>query len=197
MSNETCNELKEKMFDFAYLMALGDATARVSSKGEKDTLKNNEKMKEDVKEYIDGIFEGKKIDTIDVINQVIKEVNTDSFTFGKAQKLVNMTAKYMYLSCYSDMGKRKLFKNCHCPMDRIMIKRITDRIREQHDGKMTDKYKLPDESKGWSSVSWSKITEKHTKDKTDVDVYNTFQEMARDLADDMGVSPLELDILLW
>lgn len=155
-------------------------------------------MKEDVRYYVDGIFYGKnKVETVDVINQVRKDAKDKEFTFGNAQKLVNMTAKYMYLYCYYDTSKRELFENCHCPMDRIMIKRIADRIREQHDGKMPDKYKLPDESKGWSSVSWSKITEKHTKDKTDVDVYNTFQEMARDLADDMGVSPLELDVLLW
>lgn len=54
--------------------------------------------------------------------------NEEKFTFGNVQKLVNMTAKYMFLSAYENENKRVLFKHCHCPMDGIMIRAIRKKL---------------------------------------------------------------------
>ena len=48
----------------------------------------------------------------------------DGFTFGNAQKLVNMTAKYMFLRAYGDNGERSKFEGCDCPMDGVMCRFI-------------------------------------------------------------------------
>lgn len=47
-----------------------------------------------------------------------------SFGFGNAQKLINMTAKYIALGIYMD-DCREGFQYCHCPMDGIMVDKVT------------------------------------------------------------------------
>lgn len=47
-----------------------------------------------------------------------------SFGFGNAQKLINMTAKYIALGIYMD-DCREDFQYCHCPMDGIMVDKVT------------------------------------------------------------------------
>ena len=46
-----------------------------------------------------------------------------SFGFGNAQKLINMTAKYIALGIYMD-DCREDFQYCHCPMDGIMVDKV-------------------------------------------------------------------------
>ena len=52
-----------------------------------------------------------------VINKKI-ETNGRSgqFTFGNAQKLINIVCKYFYIISYKDSSVREKFKYCHCPM---------------------------------------------------------------------------------
>lgn len=45
-----------------------------------------------------------------------------SFEFGNAQKLINMTAKYIASGMFtSKCGCGGNFQYCHCPMDSIMV----------------------------------------------------------------------------
>lgn len=44
--------------------------------------------------------------------------------FGNAQKLINMTAKYIALGIYMD-DCREDFQYCHYPMDGIMVDKVT------------------------------------------------------------------------
>lgn len=122
--------MKEKIFDFAYMMAFRDATMRnafkrFSAEQNDDGMYHERKQRVKaasrgiVKSYIDEILDA-DIDSPDPIATIIgvcEKMERDGFTFGNAQKLVNMTAKYMFLSSYADKEKRKLFAKCHCPMD--------------------------------------------------------------------------------
>ena len=108
------------------------------------------------------------------------------FTFGNAQKLVNMTAKYMYLRSYGDPNERKLFKFCHCPMDGTMIRIV--------------KEKYPKASFK-ADYSWSTL--ENSGDKIP-GVYVEFQKYIQDMVQkerhnrkDEDIIPLDMDFIYW
>lgn len=108
------------------------------------------------------------------------------FTFGNAQKLVNMTAKYMYLRSYGDSNERKLFKFCHCPMDGTMIRIV--------------KEKYPKASFK-ADYSWSTL--ENSGDKI-LGVYVEFQKYIQDMVQkerhnrkDEDIIPLDMDFIYW
>lgn len=124
-----------------------------------------------------------------------------SFGFGNAQKLINMTAKYMFISAYQDSGKAKLFDQCHCPMDGIMVDKVTKLagrlVDEGEEGLRASlenfAYKCP-RAHDWAAkdeVRWSKLTLENRKP------YEGFQKVVRALAEREGLSPLELDFCVW
>lgn len=52
----------------------------------------------------------------------VGKIDTQKITYGKAQKIVNMTMKLLY--CFDDANryKKSVFINCHAPIDSIIIK---------------------------------------------------------------------------
>ena len=126
-------DAQDMIFEFAYNMAFHDATTRnafLKRKEEKDDDDAFHKRKaairgyskSSVKSYIDSIKKGDKPDPLMVILNICDEENTtNGLTFGNVQKLVNMTAKYMFLSAYVDSDIRDKFIMCHCPMDGVMM----------------------------------------------------------------------------
>ncbi len=133
--------IQDTVFDFAYETAFRDATMRKAfpKYDDNDELFHNRKenakvdARKFVRDYIDAIFNDKNSDflVIGTINAVCEATEKYKFTFGNAQKLVNMTAKYMYLSIYGMDGYereryREKFKYCHCPMDGRMIKNLRE-----------------------------------------------------------------------
>lgn len=137
-----------------------------------------------------------------VINAFAGYGNDDSsFGFGNAQKLINMTVKYMFISAYQDSNKAKLFDQCHCPMDGIMVDKVAKLagrlVDEGEDGLRASlenfAYKRP-RAHDWAAkdeVRWSKLTLENLKP------YEDFQEVVRALAEREGLSPLELDFCVW
>ncbi len=174
------------IFDFAYDMAFRDATMRNAFRKDgteenladiKERLSTN--FKPIVREYIDLIFADQHPLPIEYIRRISSdnacELNMNGrFTFGNAQKLVNMTAKYMFLSCYNNEEMRKLFDKCDCPMDGYMIKMID---------KNTD-YDF-DCNNAWSGITCSN----HGP-------YDYFQDQIRAKCIE-GIIPLEYDFLNW
>lgn len=181
----------EAIFDFVYDMAFNDATMRKAYINSKSNKKEAKKQaKKHVNDYLDEIFHGNQPDPFVFITRVVNETSKYGFTYGNAQKLVNMTAKYMYVACYKSDEKRELFSKCHCPMDSTMIKAVKGQLR----GKMPE---LPDGRRNWSGVSWSKINSKDTKDIYDIEVYKTFQKAVADIilgSDDIA---LDFDYANW
>ncbi len=189
-------EIRYKLFEFAFTMAFQDATLRNafqkwddesedSFHERKKTIKDN--SREHVKKYVDSIFSGNIKETSDVLATIEKCCNSNlGFTFGNAQKLVNMTAKYMFLSVYSDESKRELFRNCHCPMDGVMLRKVKTEFPT---------FKLD------SSFSWSKM---EMENSTIPEYYIEFQEHIKMLAvkleegqDRKDIIPIEVDYICW
>ena len=155
----------------------GKTAKESEEQAEKDfeTLKNDikNKTKNPVAKYLDSILGNEHIDEggyqcginqckfksiLDVLNEV-KDINTKikridpkhkGFTFGNAQKLVNMSAKYLYIACYANPEMSTRFDFCDCPMDSIMIKGV---IKEANETGRDNKFKKLRNNTSWSSLS--------------------------------------------
>ena len=134
-------DIKDKIFDFAYELAFRDATMRKayqleeSEKIESDAYKNAKaeikgKAKDIVREYVDRVVEGNKPDFYEYAKKVDESVADPEFRFGNIQKLINMTIKYIYIGCYTKPEIRSNFKECHCPMDGIMLAKVVAAYKE-------------------------------------------------------------------
>ncbi|MEC4295665.1 hypothetical protein [Adlercreutzia shanghongiae] len=183
LQNQSC--VDRAIFDFAYNMALRDATMRAASTGVSlDELRQCGKARNVVRRYIDSILEGKPESFYEIEENLeqafgpLHRGKNKCFTFGNAQKLINMTAKYIYIGAYKDVSRRELFECCHCPMDTIIIQRLINdvlKIRSQCrnalDAETLDLFidkcarKITrGKRKGqlaWSSPTWSSITLKN------------------------------------
>ena len=178
---------KEKIFEFVYLMAFRDATMRRAfpkkteeSEEEYKNRKNNSflKAKGPARKFIDKLLAGSDdIEPETYMLEICRAVKTYGFTFGNAQKLINMLSKYMYIICYEDETKRKLFKNCHCPMDGGMISLLSK-----------DKsFHVPPE------FSWSRM---NTTDNTIHLEYKAFQKKISEKCND-DMYAIEYDYNNW
>lgn len=133
-------EIKDKIFDFIYRMAMRDATMMKAYGGEnKKDLYKISKARDIVRKYADNVIKGCCIDpdehekafketACEVCNVINKEKSKynikGTFNFGNAQKLINMTVKYLYVGYCENECLRENFKYCHCPMDTIMLERV-------------------------------------------------------------------------
>jgi hypothetical protein len=111
------------MFDFIYSMALGDAMNRVSAPNEKTRIKECIRIKETVISYANSIINKQAglsfDDTAAHIQEHAAKIGI-TLSFGKTQKLINMTLKYLYIKYYDNPDVIELFNNCHAPMDSVM-----------------------------------------------------------------------------
>ena len=190
------DSIDDKIFDFVYHEALGDATQQraLQKTNKKDFLdkmsKKDNDAKNAVQSYIADIIAGelKEKEAHDkkfyaTIKSILDYADCNDFTFGNAQKLINMTAKYFYIMCYKNDNLRKKFANCHCPMDSIMIKKVREKYKEQI-------------NKTWqlkSDTAWSKLEmdEKNNIPKA----YEEFQNLIKNNKENR--SPLEFDFFEW
>ncbi len=197
--------ITQKIFEFAYGSGLEDAIRQKAFDGVKMPLRDCEDAKKTVKDYIDSILNGQKPNFYEVAKMVendfekfIAEYNlnpvdgkkiTGKFRFGNAQKLINMTAKYMFILTYDRPELRERFAQCHCPMDSIMIENVIkgiDKCKELPDN-IRDKTK-----RGWKTQlrqPWSQI------ESGNVSQYETFQELVVFLAGEL--SPIKYDYKEW
>ena len=180
----------EKIFDFAYLMALRDATVQQafpsSGKGSKKLL-----------------FQCTEAREVLSFNAFLKMHGSSAhFTFGNAQKLINMSAKYMYMATYGRPELRGRFAACHCPMDAILIRTVVSEADKKVSGNALSDEECrilqeflnvcapkPESGKGkhlWRGAPWSRVAEEH---------YREFQKAVCVLARAEGIHPLEYDYL--
>lgn len=194
--------MQDYLFDFAYGEALRDAINQQSFKGEKNYLYGCEEGKAEVRKYIDAVleaehpsFEEAEKNVEDKFTEYIKKQrpeNNQVFTFGNTQKLINMTVKYIFISAYAQNYEefRKLFADCHCPLDR----RMAERVRQEFD-KADNRVVLP--IKGEYADSYKKINKDITWSRVDVETYNCYQQMVRLLAEKKNLIPIEYDFVKW
>ena len=198
-------DIKDKIFDFAYELAFRDATMRgayqvqLETKKTKDNIK--EKARDVVKEYVDGVVAGEFPDFYVVAQKVNKCVADPEFKFGNIQKLLNMTIKYIYIGYYANPEIRSNFKECHCPMDGIMLKKGINAYKKlENKSKEYLKYEIGEGkySRAFSEISWSKIEfDDGLKNKYSKKIYDNYQEMVKMLAYKKDLIPIEYDFDMW
>lgn len=129
--------IDDKIFNFAYIMAMRDATQQQAFpaankkllwekadvtvvayrllKGYINDILDKDKQEQDFYEIEKDIEKAvNEFIKTNGIKKVTKQDEPESiedavFTFGNAQKLINVTAKYMFISAYQDSDKAKLF----------------------------------------------------------------------------------------
>ncbi len=196
-------KIKEAIFIFAYNEALDDATRQRAFLGKKDEVKQNKKARDLVKKYIDAMITGTHLNFYETAQKVETAIGIKDFTFGNVQKLVNMTVKYFFISCYCDIRLRSAFDQAHCPMDREMKDTVFASYKEA-----VEKENAPQElmifvnekgkeSMAWPSLSWSGITREYVDLYPENNAYARFQAMVTYLAGKKGLSPIEYDYLKW
>jgi len=210
---------KEDIFMFAYGMAMRDATLQMAyyEQGlinDKKRLLDCKDAREIVKKYIINILDGpetlnfyeteKKVE--EAFEKYNKGENCPPFTFGNTQKLINMTAKYFFISCYHDHDPALFnrFEKCHCPMDsrmiEIVIKQLKDHGAEQYaEANATEYMEADGVSMTWRAYlrrSWSNIGKENSKC---IGQYKYFQKIVEYLGglETPYLSPLEFDYKYW
>ena len=194
-------QILQYIFAFAYGAGLNDATAQKAYPGEsKKFLRENHEAKDIVRAYIDGILNGENPDFYAFAERLRDSFNKCEekngckilFSFGNAQKLINITVKFMYLAAYSNYAPmRSRFQNCHCPLARKMGARVKREICKIRDSQIP-KAELPDsileiiKRDSWKGFdgAWSQIKEEDYKD---------YQAVVRYLAAKENLIPLEYD----
>lgn len=197
-------EIKELIFDFAYHEALNDATLQNAYLGKKDKIEEITEAKKVIKEYIDCIVNGKSAwfyatekSFESIVNKALN-FNSDSkeyFTFGNTQKLINMTVKYFYMSCYFDNTLRERFANCHCPMDGKLITSVRNILQNKN----MDCGEIRSDL-SWSRLSDQSVQEIITENKIEYSVpkaYVEFQNAIKKYCDKENCNPVEADFKLW
>lgn len=196
----------ERVFNFLYGCAMVDAILRAAFKGKKKWIYDVREAKECVKAYVNKLFAQDSFKSqeehdalfLELAHKICDAINQntdreDTFTFGNAQKLLNMTAKHCFIYMYMNPSLRENFKFCHCPMDGIMLKAVWDQYKKIE--KTNDK--------GRNSVlggsgefvkAWG--TEDFEND-TFPQRYKNFQKTISKWAEEVGCIPLELDFYLW
>jgi len=205
-------DVQNRIFDFCYMNALRDATLQLAFSGKTKDIAESEDVKELVKEYarsLAGITKPIQDDNyiynlIDLITNMApqshdKENRIVMFKYGNAQKLVNMTAKYLFIRNYSKMEYIELFKKCHCPMDSLIIKAMKKDIKIRSDldksiKAIYDGIYDKENTNTWREyldLPWSLCSEER---------YRFFQTVINKIIENKynnEISPLEYDYLMW
>lgn len=167
------DNIQDKIFNLCYEMALRDATLRCAYEGRLDDLRKGDDMKTVVKNYVHLIKDHP--DCVDVYSVIVEVTNKApksknksgkvvEFSYGNAQKLVNMTAKYLYIATYFNDDYKDKFKNCHCPMDSLIVESLIKNILDKQKGSQAlalYKQITKRDNKAWITylrTPWSKMT---------------------------------------
>ena len=204
-------KILDKIFDFVYGCALHDAVLQRAFKGEKAWIRGLEEPKKKLREYIEKVI-NKEFENQDnhdnffikTANSICIEINKerpdndqDVFSFGNAQKLINMAAKHVYSFCFYDQGLREAFRYCHCPLDSIMVNKVWE-IYGDRFGKKIRKDKLHDRyrffCKSWGDEGQEGNTQPEFSEAPDR--YKLFQDAIKELIGE-ELYPLEFDYLIW
>lgn len=130
--------LDKEIINYSYVIAIQSATMRATYKGDSRSLRNDSEYAEVIriiKRLVDRVitkdFDSQKAydkaflkAVIEVRSKIRRISGEDEFTFGNAQKLINIMMKNLYIYSYGDLDKKDAFRFCHCPMDGILLKKI-------------------------------------------------------------------------
>jgi len=198
-------EMNEKVFDFIYGSAMRDAIQQKAFIGEKRWVGKIENPKIILSGYIGKVLKNEFTSRrehdeffLKTANSICEEINsqkpqgieTDIFSFGNAQKLINITVKHTYALCCQTYSLREGFRFCHCPVDVKMLNVVWDKCKGKFDlGKQQDFCK-PWGSEGITGNSQPELDELPAR-------YALFQKSVRDIIGHGDIFPIEFDYIEW
>lgn len=200
--------LDEKVMEFIYGCAMHDAILQRAFTGEKVWIGQVAPAKAVVKQYIDKVLTNqfnsqKEHDTAFIMaaNDICDEINkakpldknTGTFSFGNAQKLINIVVKHVYTFCYQNHELRNGFRFCHCPLDSIMLNEVWKR-RDAWKEKV-DIGDLDDFCKPWGSEGTVGDTQPRL-DRFPLR-YDIYQQAIRAIIGTGTMFPIEFDFVIW
>lgn len=209
------NDKRKKAICEAVDKARKDLMVRtLTLKPQKSTNKNepSDKLKEKIKEdiitclynEIDDYFNEpvrEKPDEFDewhnyvclIVEDKLKEYY-NGVHYGKAQKLVNMTFKYMYCYDFTNNYKdyEKYFLNCHMPLDSFTLEWFKREANRKSHTVMADK--IP----SWSNMQYDVYSGK-IYDINGKYIYNFFVDEIRKLIVELGsnLTPFQAEFIIW
>ena len=200
--------MDDKIFEFVYVTAMRDATLQQSYSGKKSWMTDCRKFvssTKDLKAFVSDVIEGTFNDCdsynnrfLDVAIKLCDDINLHPqragdgcFTFGNAQKLINIVMKYFYLHTYGNEKEKENFKFCHCPMDHQLLEKVWGRREELSADTKKALGKRDDFLKGWGNEDFSSQNEKRYFPKR----YMVFQKAVLELSEDR--SSLDFDYYEW
>ena len=106
----------------------GSRQNHIQKKWENDKIKILEKLADDIENYLknpnkqfDEWHNEECNDFLNNFNPMLNKYGYESITYGKAQKIINMTFKYLF--CFDDaMNYIAVFDKCHMPIDSYILK---------------------------------------------------------------------------
>lgn len=198
--------LDDKIFRFIYIEAMRDAVIQLSYKGEKKWLMKLDfinSLKDEIEPLVNKVLNNDYssqeeydkdflLKTISICKTINDKAKNNNFTFGNAQKLINIIIKHFYITSYKDDISKKKFKFCHCPMDRLLLENIWSKRKELDNDKILG-------NRDYFLKSWG--NENFEVDETGKKMYPKrymlFQQAVRFLAQKDGINPLEYDYCVW
>ncbi|XVG95958.1 hypothetical protein ACGCUQ_07175 [Eubacteriales bacterium KG127] len=208
--------INDYIFSFIFLEALRDATLRNAYTGDKFKLNNYIqfiKSQPQLKELVNNVINDKFDNQSEYDESFLSAANTicdyindsnyeyydlkDKFTFGNAQKLINMILKYFYIIVYNQNYLKNNFRFCHCPMDSIMLEKVWSQRDKWIHILGGEKLTATFFKKPWSTEE--KAEEKKYKNGEKMPRrYKIFQEAVRTLAyQEKCETPLDFDYKNW
>ena len=120
--------------------------------------------------------------------------NPNDATYGKAQKIINMTFKYLY--CFDDAEEySERFKSCHMALDSYILNWVNDWFLDQFNEGKQRKDKLSKSGKR-QLPKWSGL--KYKAEKGDVPQYLEIQNAITErVQEEFGNSPIEAEFVIW
>lgn len=126
-------------------------------------------------------------------NEIKKIDSSWGMTTGLWQKLINMSFKYLY--CVKDKFAKfdKIWGNCHCPIDSIILDRLYNILKDilKEEPSLCDPVEfecVKEYASGTGKKNWNNLNE---------DDYNTIQQVIAKVCKRNNITPLQFDFLYW
>ena len=205
------DEISARIFNFVYGCAMHDAILQRAFIGKKDWVAKVEKAKNHLRKYVDcvlnNVFDSQdEHDSffITTANEICKAINNDKpsfaedvFSFGNAQKLINITIKHTYSFCYLSPELRENFRYCHCPLDSIMLNEVWKRY-EKSIGKDARKRILKNSEffcQAWGNEGQQGNFQPEIYEFPER--YIKYQTAIREIIGEGNLYPIEFDYVVW
>lgn len=168
--------LDDYIFRFIFIQAMRDSVIQLAYNGEKKWLMESDvlnSLKDEIEILIEKVLNNEYLSqekydkdflyaTISICKCINNKAKNGKFTFGNAQKLINIMLKYFYITSYKNDVLKVKFRFCHCPMDQELLRAIWDKCAGPDRCKMLGKY-------NYFLKSWG--NEDFEKDENGINIY--------------------------